>query len=185
MKKKLTEVLMETNDDFAKTLDFIENLVLTEEDSIKSGNAPMPSPSGKKMAPAGIDISNVSVPDDLMTSILGKEYTSPLSDSSTPDGIFVVENTATDDNVMEKVRLVDPTLVEPTPMITEGTAQTLIPLLENLTNLIKEMTVAMTSSGSIGTNFAGPQKDIYKRPTTKKKSRKDILKDSIRSKLAK
>ena len=167
---------METTEDFANKLDFIENLLLTEEEAVKSGQAPSPSLSGEKMAPAGIDITNTVVPDELMSAILGKEHKTKVV-------------SAPKVQIAEEVE--EPTVVEeeevaaPSVMITEETAQALIPLMQNLATLIKEMTGAMTSSGSTGTNFACPQEDIYKRPTTKKKSRKGILKDSIRSKLAK
>jgi hypothetical protein len=87
---------------------------------------------------------------------------------------------------------------EATPVsLTEETAQQLIPLLEEVKGLLKEMSMAATTSGQIGTNLAGPQDDEsfekveksygYKKSTRSKMSgdstKKAILKSSIANKL--
>jgi len=77
-------------------------------------------------------------------------------------------------------------------MLAESTAQQLIPLLMDVKALLQEMTTA----GMLGTNMAGPQPAGtsfakieasygYKKPKKAKKTRKQVLKSSIRSKIKK
>lgn len=154
--------------------DFAEQLILNQTQSIKEGKELPPQAKANGMAPAGRDISNVEVPDDFMRQVLGESF----HPQDTPAAEAIPELVWSD---------AEP---EQAPQsLTEETAQQLVPLLEEVRDLLKEMSTA----GNMGVNMAGPQKDdgcitktekkygyISARPAT---SKKDILKQSIRSKL--
>lgn len=158
--------------------DFAEQLILNQTQSIKEGKELPPQAKANGLAPAGRDISNVEVPDDFMRQVLGESF----HPQDTPAAEAIPELVWSD---------AEP---EQAPQsLTEETAQQLVPLLEEVRDLLKEMSAAATTTGQIGTNMAGPQKDdgcisktekkygyISARPAT---SKKDILKQSIRSKL--
>ena len=168
--------------------DFAENLIFKELDNIQEGKElpPNTSVATPKAAPASIDIRNTEVPDAMMAQILGEA--------------FHPQDTPTVDSIPEIV-WTDPAEEEAAPvapsMISESTAQQLVPLLEEVKSLLLEMTAAATTSGQIGTNFAGGStkeedwKEIekgygYKLPTLsskKSKSKKAILKQSLRDKV--
>jgi hypothetical protein len=160
--------------------DFAEQLILNQTKSIKEGKELPPQAKAEGLAPAGKDISNVDVPDSFMRSILGESF----HPQDAPPAEAIPELVWSDSEPEQA-----------TQSLTEETAQELIPLLEEVRFLLKEMSSAMTTTGQIGTNMAGPQKDsgcitkdekkygyISARPAT---SRRDILKQSIRSKLRK
>jgi len=158
--------------------DFAESLILEQVNDVKSGKALPPSHSGKQQAPAGIDISKVSVPNSFMKEILGEQYT-PQDEEEPAKGMPKL--VWVEDEEPEQ---------EPEPVVlTEETGSQLISLLEEVRDLLREM----TTTGMIGTNMAGPQSDAFK-ATEKKygyktcspaKSRKAILKASIKSRLKK
>ena len=165
---------------------FAENLVLNQVNSVREGKELPPSAQPQAgLAPAGRDIRGVEVPDSFMQEILGEQYTP--QNSEPVDSI--TELVWTDPNGEEEPQAPQ--------ALTEETAQQLVPLLEEVKGLLKEMTAAMTSSGSIGVNLAGPQKEKdswasmekqygYKPtlpPTLPGDSRKSVLKQSIKSKL--
>ena len=158
--------------------DFAEKLILNQVGSIKEGTEVPPSAQANGMAPAGKDISKVKVPDSFMKEVLGES--------------FHPQDTPAEDVIPELVWAGD----EDQPSVqslTEETAQQLVPLLEEVRDLLKEMTTA----GSLGVNMAGPQKDDEswaameksygykptKKPTLPGDSRKAVLKQSIRAKL--
>jgi hypothetical protein len=156
--------------------DFAEQLILNQTKSIKEGKELPPQAKSNGLAPAGRDISNVEVPDDFMREVLGES--------------FHPQDTPPTDTIPELVwSEAEP---EQAPQsLTEETAQQLVPLLEEVRDLLKEMSAAATTTGQIGVNMAGPQKDdvgkmekkygyISARPAN---SRKDILKQSIKNKL--
>ncbi len=153
--------------------DFAESLILEQVGNIKSGKELPPSRSGKSLAPAGKDISKVSVPQSFMKEILGEQFTPQDAEPANgmPELVWAQEEPEQEPAVL-----------------TEETASQLIPLLEEVRDLLKEM----TTTGSIGTNLAGPSGDAfkavekkygYKLPSPAKKSRKEILKASIKSRL--
>jgi len=155
--------------------DFAEQLILNQTKSIKEGKELPPQAKANGLAPAGRDISNVEVPDDFMRQVLGES--------------FHHQDTPAADAIPELVW----SEAEAPQSLTEETAQQRVPLLEEVRDLLKEMSAAATTTGQIGTNMAGPQKDdscigkeekkygyISARPA---KSKKDILKQSIKSKL--
>jgi len=164
--------------------DFAQNLILNQVEGIKEGKELPPSAGGNGLAPAGRDISKVKVPDSFMTELLGEAYH--------PQDTPAVEE-------IPEIVWEQPEEPKDPQALTEETAQQLVPLLEEVKNLLKEMSAAMTSSGSIGVNMAGPQKDDeswakmekgygYKSPkasTLPGDSRKKVLKNAIRSKLKK
>ena len=156
--------------------DFAEQLILNQTQSIREGKELPPQAKSSGLAPAGRDISNVKVPDDFMRQVLGES--------------FHPQDTPTVDAIPELVW--SDTEPEQAPRsLTEETAQQLVPLIEEVRDLLKEMSTA----GMMGTNMAGPQKEDSCITKTEKKygyisarpakSKKDILKQSIRSKIKK
>ena len=130
---------------------FAEELIGQELNSIHEGKAVAPSTNTNtpKAAPAGKDIRNISVPDEFMQQILGESYhpQETISAEEMPEIVW----TDSEEEAEEVSKNSTP------EMLTESTAQNLIPLLEEVRNLLREMTAATTGSGNIGVNFAGPQ----------------------------
>ena len=161
---------------------FAESLVLEQINNVQAGKELPPSAQPQKgPAPAGKDIRGVDVPDSFMKEILGEAYAS----QDAPSVDAVPELVWTDPNGEEEI--------QESQALTEETAQQLVPLLEEVKNLLKEM----TTTGMLGVNLAGPQKKEdswasqeksygYKSSTPSKlsgDSRKTVLKNSIKSKL--
>jgi len=160
--------------------DFAEQLILNQTQSIKEGKQLPPQAKSSGLAPAGRDISNVEVPDTFMREVLGES--------------FHPQDTPPADSIPELVwSEAEPE--KPAQSLTEETAQQLVPLLEEVRDLLKEMSAAATTTGQIGVNLAGSQSSdscigkeekkygyISARPV---KSKKDILKQSIRNKIRK
>ena len=154
--------------------DFAEQLILNQTKSIREGKELPPQAKTNGLAPAGRDISNVKVPDDFMREVLGES--------------FHPQDTPAVDAIPELVWS-DAEPEQAPQSLTEETAQQLVPLLEEVRDLLKEM----STTGMMGVNMAGPQKDDERISKTEKKygyisarpanSRKDILKQSIRNKL--
>lgn len=154
--------------------DFAEQLILNQTQSIREGKELPPQAKANGMAPAGRDISNVEVPDDFMRQVLGESF----HPQETPASEAIPELVWSDAEPEQAPK-----------SLTEETAQQLVPLLEEVRDLLKEMSTA----GNMGVNMAGPQKDDGCIGKTEKKygyisarpanSKKDILKQSIKSKL--
>ena len=154
--------------------DFAEQLILNQTKSIREGKELPPQAKTDGLAPAGRDISNVEVPDDFMREVLGES--------------FHPQDTPAVDAIPELVWS-DAEPEQAPQSLTEETAQQLVPLLEEVRDLLKEM----STTGMMGVNMAGPQKDDERISKTEKNygyisarpanSRKDILKQSIRNKL--
>jgi hypothetical protein len=164
--------------------DFAERLINEQVGNIKEGKELPPNAPSNGLAPAGKDISKVKVPDSFMKEVLGEN--------------FHPQDTPTTDSIPELVwsDSEEPEAPPQEPQVlTEETIKHLVPLLEEVRDLLKEM----TSTGSIGVNMAGPQKDseswakmekkygylTAKAPTLPGNTRKQILKQSIRNKLRK
>lgn len=160
--------------------DFAEQLILNQTQSIKEGKELPPQAKSSGLAPAGRDISNVKVPDTFMREILGES--------------FYPQDTPPTDSIPELVWS-EAESEKPAQSLTEETAQQLVPLLEEVRDLLKEMSAAATTTGQIGVNLAGSQSSdscigkeekkygyISARPAI---SKKDILKQSIRNKIRK
>lgn len=145
--------------------DFAENLILGELQDIHEGKAMPPSQSSNSspgLAPAGRDIRETKVPDSFMAEVLGEEYvSSPSHEVEDPPFVEIAE---------------EPT----TELLTEATAQELIPLLMDVKNLLTEMMTG-TGTGSLGATFGGSQAP----PKRKKRrtTRREVLRNSIREKL--
>lgn len=160
--------------------DFAANLILNQVGSIKEGKELLPGSSNNGLAPAGKDISNIKVPDSFMHEILGESFYP--QDTPTTDSI---PELVWSDSEEPKTPPQDP------QVLTEETAQQLLPLLMEVKNLLQEM----TTTGSIGVNMAGPQRDSdpWTRVTRRHgyltakpaQTRKQVLKQAIRSKLRK
>lgn len=147
--------------------DFAENLINQELQGISEGTVvPESSTSNTTGIPAGIDISKTEVPDSFMKELLGEN--------------FHPQDTPPSDTIPEIVWDEPKPESQPQPQtLTEETAQQLLPILEEVRGLLKEMlSGAMTTTGSIGVNLAGPGKKARK-----PKSKKDVLKASIKERL--
>lgn len=145
---------------------FAENLILGEVSRVQEGKELPPNLTNQAgLAPAGRDIRGTKVPDSFMKEILGEAFTP----QETPSVDAIPELVWTDPS--EEVPEQEPQ--QPLQSLTEETAQQLVPLLEEVKSLLVEMSTAMTGSGNIGVNLAGPQVD----------SRKKVLQQSIRTKL--
>ena len=163
--------------------DFAEKLINEQVGNIKQGKQ-LPPSQGSNLTPNGKDISNVVVPDSFMKQVLGESFH--------PQETPAVE--AIPELVWEQ-----PEESIASETLTEETAQQLVPLLEEVKSLLKEMTAAATMSGNIGVNLGGPAKDEeswegmekkygYKKSIPSKlpgDSRKSILKNSIKNRLKK
>lgn len=160
--------------------DFAEQLILNQVGNIKEGREVLPSNKENGLAPAGKDISNIEVPDSFMKEILGES--------------FHPQDTPAVDSIPEIV-WDEPEEAKAPQSLTEETAQQLVPLLEEVRDLLKEMG---TTAGMMGVNLAGPKMDqesyakmekSYGYQATKKpnlpnnNTRKSVLKNSIKSKL--
>ena len=163
--------------------DFAERLIQESVSNIKSGKE-LPQTTSKKQdaIPAGIDVSKVKVPDSFMKQILGEQFTP--QDAKPVD---MIPELVWAENKPEEEPMKNPQLM------TEETAQELVPLLQQVIGLLQEM----TTTGSVGVNLAGStkQKNIpfekieanygYKKSTPAPKTRSQILKASIKSRLKK
>jgi len=152
--------------------DFAESLILGQVKSIKEGKEPTSSQRDRGLAPAERDISKVKVPDSFMKQILGEQFTPQDAEpvDSIPELVWAKE--------------------EPKPepvQLNEETLSQLIPLLEEVRDLLTEM----TTCGSIGVNMAGSKGEAfekiekrhgYKLPT-KPSSKKEVLRASIAARL--
>jgi len=160
---------------------FAESLILNEVNDITTGKATLPAPGGHNLAPAGRDITNVEVPSSFMKQVLGENF-HPQDTQPT--------------EVIPELVWSEPEEAPTPTVISEQTVQELIPLLQEVKGLLTEMMSAgATMSGDIGCNMAGSEKVSTSWAATEKeygyitpkksKTRKDVLKQSIRAKLKK
>jgi len=164
--------------------DFAESLILNQVSNIKKGKELPPTVASRTggLAPAGIDISKTKVPDSFMKQVLGEQYTPQDAEpvESIPE---LVWNQPEEEEPQQEPQY-----------LTEETAKELFPLLEEVRDLLKEMCCG-TTTGMIGTNMGGAKSD-YASKLEKKygymqskpapaKTRKAVLKASIRSRLKK
>tara|TARA_R110001583_G_scaffold29527_1_gene103382 strand:+ start:343 stop:855 length:513 start_codon:yes stop_codon:yes gene_type:complete len=164
--------------------DFAENLINEQLGGIKSGKQLPPSLGGGP-TPNSKDIRNIEVPDSFMKEVLGEAFhpqDTPATDKGIPELVWTEPEAVEEPKAPES--------------LTEETAQQLVPLLEEVRDLLKEMG---TTAGMMGVNLAGPGKDQESYAKMEKKygyisskpsklpgdSRKSILKQSIRNKLNK
>jgi len=159
--------------------DFAERLINEQVGNIREGKQ-LPPTHSVGSAPAGRDVSKVTVPDAFMKEILGESFTP--------------QETPTTDSIPELVWS-DSEEPKASQALTEETAQQLVPLLEEVKSLLKEMTTA----GMMGVNMGGTTKDSeswekmeksygYKSSKSSKlpgDSRKKVLKSAISAKLRK
>ena len=156
--------------------DFAASLIQGDIEAIREGKQPSPrrDRSTPEVSPAQKDISQVEVPEGFMKSLLGEEYnpnpwpSEELAEYEEPEA-----------------EPSSPLTGEPLPtasLLTESQGNEIIDLLLEVKGLIKEMTG--TFSGALGSNFAGPEATNPKpRRNQRKKSRKDVLKESLRYKM--
>lgn len=132
--------------------DFAENLILNQTQNIQEGKELPPNlaeAQAKSGAPADRDITGVDVPDDFMKQVLGEGF----HPQETPAAETMPEVVWTDSETEAEE-------AQPAPQsLTEETAQQLVPLLEEVRDMLKEMmTAGTTTTGQIGVNLAGPEK---------------------------
>ena len=165
--------------------DFAENLILNQTQNIQEGKELPPNladAQAKSGAPAGRDISNVDVPDDFMKQVLGEGF----HPQDTPPAESMPEIVWTDSDQEEEQK--------PTPQtLTEETAQQLVPLLEEVRDMLKEMmTVGTTTTGQVGPNVGPAPSDPmgkeerdngYVRLSSSKPKRKPTSKQKLADRL--
>tara|TARA_R110002124_G_scaffold116153_1_gene272431 strand:+ start:1315 stop:1857 length:543 start_codon:yes stop_codon:yes gene_type:complete len=173
--------------------DFAERLINEQVGNIKQGKQ-LPPSQGGNLTPNGKDITNVTVPDSFMKQILGENF----HPQETPADETIPELVWTQPEAPQPPQTLTEEPLGP-QALTEETAQQLVPLLEEVKTLLKEMTAAATMSGGIGVNLGGPCEDDksyeaieksygYKKSIPSKlpgDSRKSILKNSIKNRLKK
>lgn len=124
--------------------DFAESLVLNEVSKVREGKILPPAAQQQPGNPTGRDIREVQVPDSFMQQVLGEQY----APQEPPPADSIPELVWTDPNEEE--------VVQQPHSITEETVERLVPLLEEVRNLLYEMSMAVTGTGNIGVNLAGP-----------------------------
>ena len=145
--------------------DFAQNLILNQVENIKEGKELKPSLMQGVQKPADNvkDISDVQVPDDFHNQILaeGKWGSRTFYKQDTPPAKNFPEMSWIEpDDVEEEEEQYEEEYYEEHPasqQLTEETASQLIPLLEDVRDLLQEMSAAMTTTGTIGVNLAGAQ----------------------------
>jgi len=151
--------------------DFAASLIEGDIQQIKEGKevSPRMDKNTPKVDPNQRDITQVEVPDDFReAAMLGESYNPTWPSQELDQYEAPAEQPSS------------PLTGEPLPvpgLLTESQGVEIISLLQEVKGLIQEMTTA----GALGVNFAGPSA-TNPRPK-KKKNRKDILKESLRSKV--
>ena len=161
--------------------DFAENLILNQTQNIQEGKELPPNladAQAKSGAPAGRDISQVDVPDDFMKQVLGEGF----HPQDTPPAETMPEIVWTDSETEAEE-------AQPVPQtLTEETAQQLVPLLEEVRNLLKEMTTCGSISANMGPAPSDPMKDErdngYVRLSSNKPKRKPTRKQTLADRLS-
>ena len=157
--------------------DFASDLIAGDIASIREGKevSPRMDRPTPKVEANQKDITKVAVPDNFMKAILGESYV--------PEEPWVSNELSQLD--------IDPPIKEPETnfltgelapvagLLTESQGDSIISLLKELKDMISEM----TTSGAIGVNFAGPAATNPK--SKRKKSKKDVLKESLRARMSK
>lgn len=162
--------------------DFAENLILNQTQNIQEGKELPPNladAQAKSGAPAGRDISQVEVPDDFMKQVLGEGF----HPQDTPPAETMPEIVWTDSETEAEE-------AQPVPQtLTEETAQQLVPLLEEVRDMLKEMTTV----GQIGVNMGPAPSDPmgkderdngYVRLSSNKPKRKPTSKQTLADRLS-
>jgi hypothetical protein len=152
--------------------DFAASLIEGDIQNIKEGKEASPSMNKNtpKVEPGQKDIRNVDVPDEFMQSLLGESYnpnpwpSQELDDYEEPEP--EVSNALTGEPLPS------------TSLLTESQGNEIISLLHEVKGMIEEM----TSTGMLGVNLAGPAATNPTK-TKKKRTRKDVLKESLRAKV--
>lgn len=129
--------------------DFAESLIMTQTQNIQEGKELPPDladAQARSGEPAAKDITQVDVPDDFMKQVLGEGF----HPQDTPPAESMPEIVWTDSETEAEE-------AQPAPQsLTEETAQQLVPLLEEVRDMLKEMmTVGTTTTGQLGHNM-GP-----------------------------
>lgn len=186
--------------------DFAQNLILNQVENIKEGKELKPSLMQGVQKPADNvkDISDVQVPDDFHNQILAegkwgsrtfyKQDTPPAKNFPEMSWIEPDDVEAELAAAEEEEEQYEEEYYEEQPasqQLTEETASQLIPLLEDVRDLLQEMSAAMTTTGTIGVNLAGAQAAPQKKKDSRgyitskpaKQSKKDILRQSIRNRI--
>ena len=153
--------------------DFAASIIAGDIENIREGKevSPRMDKSTPKVEPNQRDIRQVEIPDSFMKSILGESVEDPwvsneLSNIDLDPPVEEPENNIMTGEPLDSVGL-----------LTESQGESIISLLKELKSMISEM----TTTGSIGVNFAGPSATSPK--PKKKKSRKDVLKESLRNRI--
>ena len=152
--------------------DFAASLIEGDIKDIQEGKAISPNMNQNtpKVEAGQKDIRSVEVPDEFMQSLLGESYNPNPWPSQELEQYEEPE-----------VETANALTGEPLPsagLLTESQGNEIISLLQEVKGMIEEMTTA----GMLGVNLAGPSETNPSKPK-KKRTRKDVLKESLRSKV--
>jgi hypothetical protein len=154
--------------------DFAASLIEEDIQQIKTGKAlpPRRDKNSPKVEANQRDISEVEVPEDFRKAVL-------FGESYNPNPWPSQELEQYEEPEVEPTNALTGEPLPSAGLLTESQGNEIIDLLLEVKGLIKEMTG--TFSGMGGVNFAGPE--ATKPKSKRKKSRKDVLKESLRSKV--
>lgn len=114
---------------------FAESLILGEVEGRSQGKSTL----GPQPAPGMVDISETSIPADMLRQVLGEE-------AIPEEPVEAVEEEEVEEVVEESTQ---------TTLLTEETAQEMVTLLSEVRDLLQEM--CGTGVGSLGVNMGGAE----------------------------
>lgn len=131
--------------------DFAEDLILAEVQGITEGKLAPPSMATNTpaAAPAGKDIREIKVPESFMHEVLGEDFIPSAQEEELVNVEELPEEVPEEPNSL---------------MISEGKVDELLVLLQEVKELLSEMTMGTTSTGQIGVNLGGPGKGSKLKP---------------------
>lgn len=125
---------------------FAESLILGEVEGRSQGKPTL----GPQPAPGMVDISETSIPADMLRQVLGEE-------AIPEEPVEAVEEEEVEEVVEESTQ---------TTLLTEETAQEMVTLLSEVRDLLQEM--CGTGVGSLGVNMGGAESKPKKKKASSK-----------------
>lgn len=125
---------------------FAESLILGEVEGRSQGKSTL----GPQPAPGMVDISETSIPADMLRQVLGEE-------AIPEEPVEAVEEEEVEEVVEESAQ---------TTLLTEETAQEMVTLLSEVRDLLQEM--CGTGVGSLGVNMGGAESKPKKKKASSK-----------------
>lgn len=126
---------------------FAESLILGEVEGRSKGKSTL----GPQPAPGMVDISETSIPADMLRQVLGEE-------AIPEEPVEAVEEEEVEEVVEESTQAT---------LLTEETAQEMVALLSEVRDLLQEMSCG-TGVGSLGVNMGGAESKPKKKKASSK-----------------